>query len=351
MSDQRPLYHLALREVHSAMGARFISREGWAVPADYGDPGGEYGALRNAAAVFDRSQRSRLLVTGSDALDVLRAVFAGHVEELDEGRAMRTVALDHGGNIADLVLIARTGGISYLVSGEPGRRFETFARLERAIAPDFDARVDDRTETTCLVGLAGPGAAQVARDHLSDALPARMQLLHCVTFEFHGFRTLVIRTSDTGEDGFEFMLAPAVAQHVFETLRAAGVPPAGAESLEVARVEACIPSFEKDLARGLSPAEADLDVLLDIPGGREGRILSALLLDSPAETGDAIRARSSVSVGELRSCVASPGLNATIGLGIIDAPHALPGVAFTVGATTGTVVAKPFYRRRTATNG
>ena len=72
-------------------------------------------------------------MTGTDALDVLRNVFAGHIDDLDEGRAMRTVSLDVSGSITDLVLIARTGGIAYLVSGEPGRRLDTVAALQAAI--------------------------------------------------------------------------------------------------------------------------------------------------------------------------------------------------------------------------
>jgi aminomethyltransferase len=303
--------------------------------------------LRSGAVAFDRSNRSRILVTGTDALDVLRAVFAGHVEDLDEGRAMRTVDIGEDGNISDLVLIARTGGIAYFVSGEPGRRFETLKRLQGAIQADFDARVYDRTETTCLVGIAGPAAARSAQEQLADALPARLQPLHCVTFEFHGFRALAVRTSDTGEDGFEFMVAPAVAQHMLETLSGAGVALAGLQALEIARIEACVPAFEPDLANGLSPAEADLDALLDVPGGREGRILAALLFEGAAEQAGTPVVVSGADIGQVRSAVRSPGLNASIGLAVVDVRYSFPGQEVQVGAQTATIVAKPFFRRRT----
>lgn len=347
MSRPAPVYHLALRELHAANGAVFGVSAGWALPMRYGDPAAELAALRQQAALFDRSHRSRFLVTGTDALEVLTAVFAGHVDELEEGRAMRAVALGEDGTIQDLALVARTGGIAYLVSGEPGRRADTLARLRAAAQADYDVRIDDRTETTCLIGLAGPAAAQTANDHLSDALPARMQSLHCMAFEFHGFRALAIRTSDTGEDGFEFMLAPAVAQHLIETLVAAGIPLAGHEALEVARVEACIPAFEPDLEPGLSPAEADLDVLLDVPGGAQDRILAALLFDGMGvpPAGTPLTAGGETA-GQVRSCVRSVALNATIGLGIIDIRHALPGRELLAGADRATVVAKPFHRRR-----
>lgn len=347
MSDGQPVYHLALREAHAAMGAVFTTAEGWAVPATYGDPGLEYEALRSRAAVFDRSARSRILVTGTDAAELLGRVLAGHPEEIEEGRSRRTVALDADGSIRDLVLVSRTAGIAYFLSGEPGQRAEMVRRLHEAAPADFDVRIDDRTETTCLIGLAGPEAAQAAAAHLSEALPGRLGALHCVAFEFHGFRGMAVRASDTGEDGFELLLAPAVAQHLLETLRAAGITVAGRNALEAARVEACIPAFDPDLSPGLSPAEADLDVLLDIPGGREGRSLSALLIEGtdPPVPGSSIEA-DGAPVGGLRSCVRSPALNATVGLGIIEARHAYPGSSLMVAGVPAVVVAKPLYRRR-----
>jgi len=348
MTGPQRVYHLALRDLHAAAGANFRVADGWSLPDDYGSAEGEYRALREQAVVIDRSQRSRFMVTGTDASDVLGSVFAGHVNELEEGRAMRAVALDESGAVRDLVLIARTGGIAYLVSGEPGQREETRGRLERAAAaPDFDARIDDRTETTCLIALAGPSAEAVARQNLSDGLPARLRTMHSATFFFHGFRTLATRASDTGEDGFEFVVAPAVAQHVIETLRAAGVSLAGRIASEVARIEACIPAFAPDLVTGLSPAEAELDVLLDIPGGREGRVLSATLfqgLDVPA-AGTPVMSRGELA-GEVRSACRSWALNATIGLTLLNARFAVPGAALTVGGFPAQVAAKPLYRRR-----
>jgi aminomethyltransferase len=350
MTDSPRVYHLALRDLHAAAGARFEVRDGWSMPVDYGDWRAEHAAIREGAAMADRSQRSRFMLSGTDALDVLQVVFAGHLHDLEEGRAMRTVALDEAGNIRDLALIARTGGIAYLVSGEPGQRFETLARLNRAVRDGFDVRIDDRTESTCLLGLAGPAAQAKATEHLSEGLPARLQTLHCVTFEFHGFRALAIRTSDLGEDGFEFMLAPAVAQHIIETLQAAGVPLVGSMAQETARVEACVPAFAPDLDPGLSPAEADLDVLLGIEGGREGRMLAALVLEGEGVPGVGARVENALgAVGEVRSCVRSPSLDATIALAVLDQGDAVPGAALMVGGQRANVARKPLYRRRTAT--
>lgn len=345
MSEQR-LYRLALRDLHAAAGATFVTAGDWSLPAHYGNAGQEHAALRTAAAVFDRSQRSRIMVTGTDAETVLGSVFAGHVDELEEGRALRSVWLDELGHVGDLALIARTGGIAYLVSGEPGQREATLARLSGAVGPDFDVRIEDRTETTCAIAVAGPRTADVAAEHLAGALSARIRQLQCATFEFHGFRTLAVRTSDVGEDGLELLLAPPVAQHLVETLRAAGVPLAGQEAQEAARVESCIPAFQPDLEGGLTPAEADLDVLLDVPGGSDSRILSAVIVDGPVLDAGTRLTRAGEDVGELRSCVRSHALDATVGLAVVESRVAAPGATLDARGNRATIVAKPFYRRR-----
>lgn len=347
MSQPLRRFHLALEPLHDDHGAGFEDSAGWHVPSEYTGFEAEHRALRTAAGLFDRSDRSRFIVSGTDAVEVLSAAFAGHVRELEEGRAMRSVALDGHGEIRDLVLIARTGGIAYLVVGEPGQRVETRERLESAIASDFDARVDDRTESTCLLSIAGPAAAASVREHLADALPARLQTLHCVTFEFHGFRALAMRTSGVGEDGFDFMLAPAVAQHVLETLTAAGLPLVGRRAEDAARVESCIPAFVPDLETGLSPAEADLDVMLDVPGGRERWMLSALLFDRDASIpAGTVLVHAGRRAGEVRSSAWSPLVSGTVVLAVVEAGLALPGTDLDAGGRRGTIVAKPFYRRR-----
>lgn len=341
------VYHLALRDIHRDYGASFRVQAGWSLPAHYGDAPGEYAALRSDVVAADRSAASRVMVTGTDALDVLKATFAGHIEDLEEGRAIRAVRVDGHGLIRDVALVTRTGGIAYLVIGEPGQRQETVAALKRAMREDFDARVEDRTESTCLVAINGPQAAAFINEQLADALPARLLAMQSVTFEFHGFRALAIRTSNTGEDGFELMVAPAVAQHVFDVVRAAGKRLAGAEAWEAARVEACIPAFEPDLRGDLSPGEADLDGLLEIEPGRTRWLLSAVLFDGDAlpAVGTPLLCEGARS-GDVRSVVRSPLLDAGIGLAAVATAQALPGTRLDAGGIGATIIAKPFYRQR-----
>ncbi len=340
------LYHLALEGVYRDAGAAFQDLLGWRLPAHFGVPAAEFQTLREAAGIVERSHLSRILITGTDAADVLGAVFSGHVDELEEGRAMRTVALDDEGVIRDLVLILRTGGIAYLVVGEPTQREWTVERLRAAVGADFDVRIEDRTDSTCLIGLQGPHAEGMVRQHLADGLPARVQTMHALTFQFHGFRTLAVRTSDIGEDGYLFMVAPAVALHMIETLRGAGIPLIGETAHEWARVEACVPTYQPDLVTGLTPAEADLDILLGLEAeANPRRVLAALLIEGDAVTGDKVLLQGRAA-GEVRSAVRLPGRDGNYALALMEAAVALPGAQLDVAGNRASIVAKPFLRRR-----
>ena len=345
MSEPAGPHSLGLRDFHTAKGAVLGETAGWRVPLHYGDSEAEYRALRSTAVAFDASQRSRLLVTGTDGGEVLDAALAGHPGEIEEGRCSRATAVDDRGHVSDLALVTRTGGIAWMVIGEPGRRLPTFARLQASVRSDFDARVEDRTAGTCLVGLSGPRSAELVGRFVAEALPARLQPLQSVTFEFHGFRALAIRVSETGEDGFLFVVAPAVALHLFESLTEAGVALAGHQALEVARIEACLPAYEPDLVNGLTPTEAGLESTG--AGTDPRRRLVPFLLEEaePPSPGTPV-SRGGTVVGETRSSAWCWGVRSVGGLAIVDASEAAPGTLLDVAGKAATIVAKPIYRRR-----
>jgi aminomethyltransferase len=347
MTSPENAVRLLLNDMHAAAGATFAESCGWRLPAHYGDSLAEYRAIRGSAAAIDRSSTSRLLITGPDSLHLLGRVFGDTVGELREAEAIRAVAIDDGGAVRDFVLVTRTGGNAFLVIGEPGQRRETIDRLRGAISPDWEVSVDDRTETTCLVGIVGPEAASVVSNYLSDGLPDRVPGMYCVAFEALGFRSLAIRISDTGEDGFALMLAPGVARHAFESVRAGGVPLAGQRAQTIARVEACIPAFSPDLEVGLNPAEADLAGLVSAGSGPVRRMLSAVVVDGGIEPATGVPITlGPMAVGEVRSSVRSPLLDSTIALGVVEARCSLPGTVLDIAGRPARVVTKPFYRRR-----
>ena len=93
--------------------------------------------------------------------------------------------------------------------GSPGRGATTMAMLEAAVGEGYDVAIQDRTTTTCLVGIAGPLAAEAAAQHVNEGLPPRLPSMHASPFEFHGYRALAIRTSRRRRGRFRVHGRPA----------------------------------------------------------------------------------------------------------------------------------------------
>jgi glycine cleavage system aminomethyltransferase T len=111
-------------------------------------------------------------------------------------------------------------------------------------------------------------------------------------------------------------------------------------------VRTTVLGFAPDLEPGLSPAEADLDTLLDIDGGASDRILAAAICEATSALPPGTPVQSAgAEVGQVRSCVRSPALGAIIALALLDARVALPGSELTAGGSRLLVAGKPLYRR------
>src|SRR5215471_11254636 len=87
MSEAITQRTLALAAEHQHLRASFGKRDGWMVPLSYGDPSAEYRAVRSGpAGLIDLSMRSRLLVSGSEAVQFLNGLISND---------MKMLALDH----------------------------------------------------------------------------------------------------------------------------------------------------------------------------------------------------------------------------------------------------------------
>src|SRR5690349_24357576 len=80
MSEKSPLHDITARA-----GAAFVEEAGWLMPDRYGDVRSEYTAARERVAVFDVSHRSKIEVTGGDALSFLQGLCTNDVAGLPVG--------------------------------------------------------------------------------------------------------------------------------------------------------------------------------------------------------------------------------------------------------------------------
>jgi aminomethyltransferase len=374
---------LPLDGLHRALGARFGGFAGYDMPIQY--PAGllaEHAHTRTQAGLFDVSHMGPCFLGlpkdhGLEP-DAAHAAIAAQIERLvpadiaglKPGQVRYTMLLNAEGGVLDDLMVARppepaAQGDLYLVVNA-GCKSDDWALIAATVDPGIRlVRADDRA----LLALQGPLAAQA----LGRVIPAAPSLgfMTYARLDAGAFGTLTVaRSGYTGEDGFEILVKPDVAQAFAEALLAMDeVKPVGLGARDTLRLEAGLCLYGHDLDPTTSPIEADLGWTIqkrrrlagDFPGA--ARILQEIA-QGPARTRvgivleDKAPAREGTEihiggrqVGVVTSGGVAPSLaNKPISMGYIETAFAAPGTAVDLmvrgTARPGRVTPLPFVPHR-----
>ncbi|TAM00672.1 MAG: glycine cleavage system protein T, partial [Rhodanobacter sp.] len=153
----------------------------------------------------------------------------------------------------------------------------------------------------------------------------------------HGMPLFVARTGYTGEDGFEIILPQEHAVALWETLRAAGVTPAGLGARDTLRLEAGMNLYGQDMDEGVTPWEANLGWTVSLDGGRAfigraaleqqkaagvSRVMVGLVLDDKGVLRHGQKVLAANGEGEILSGSFAPTLDKAIAFARIPAGEA-----------------------------
>lgn len=346
----------------------------------FADPALEYAALRRAAVLLDRPERSVLEVTGTDRLDFLNRMLTQELKGIGAFQTRRSFWLNRKGRIdADLVVLEL--GDRTVLELDAHAAARTLQGLGAYLVAE-DAAIRDITPRQHRLSLHGPAAAAF----LADAIdPGTTPLPHdpraippglATRLTIAGRPVTAWRADDTGELGLEVLLAAGDAEPVFGRFAGVGLaagPPApepeafrtaprvrlaGWEAYNVARIEAGTPLYYIDFSPDSLPAETG--VLLDRVSftkgcylgqevvarmharGHSKRTLVAFRAAPPAadappdralpESGDQVFADAALSgdpIGVVTSSTISPMLGAAvIGFAAVRSPAPPPGSDF-----------------------
>jgi aminomethyltransferase len=303
---QTPLY-----DVHVAAGAAFTDFAGWQMPVRYSSDLAEHAAVRTAAGLFDLSHMGEILVVGPQAGEALDYALAGKLSAIAEGQAKYSLLLSPEGGILDDLVVYRTGADRFLVVANAANR-EVVARelLERCAA--FECLVEDESDDIALIALQGPKSEEILRNVDGFDLPGLDDLKYyraipCTYLDELGreHNVLVARTGYTGEDGFEFYLAPDAAPALWtaiaETGAGSGLVPAGLAARDTLRLEAGMPLYGHELSTETYPVQAGLGRVVALTT-KEGDFVGR----SAVEQGPPADARRAGRDGDLGHDVADP---------------------------------------------
>ncbi len=339
---------------------------GWEMPLQYRGIVEEHLAVRRRVGVFDVSHMARFFLAGADAGAVIRRTVTYDVLAMEPETGHYSVACDDAGGILDDPYVYRLGPQRWMVVGNAARREVDLEALRAAVRSGDDVELDDRTEATAMLAVQGPQAASLLGALLAPEIVGRVEPHHTTEVALVGYKALVSRTGYTGEDGFELVLAAAVAAEVWDRLLSGGAEPCGLGARDTLRLEAALALYGNDIDVTTDPFEAGLGwvVSLEDAGDFRGRAAlvgrkaagrtRALACIRAAERGPVFRHGCAVlaggaRVGGLTSGGYSPVLETSIGMGYLPVEQAKSGTRVEVEVRgrreRAEVVRRPFYRR------
>jgi len=300
---------------------------GRSVVLAYGSVAAEYEALHTRAALFDRSHRSRIRVSGERAAEMIAGLVTNDVTALAPGQGCYAAALTAKGKIvADVRVFVEESSV--LVDA-PARAAEGWAAMvKKYVNPRVAPHVDESARLRD-IGIFGSNARHIVATVTGVQAPALTALAPYahVTVEIDGERVLVASVPDLSIEGFELIVPVAVYDALWERAVEAGATPAGLEAWEIARVEAGRPEWGLDIDDATIPQEANFDELHAISytkgcyvgqetvarvhfRGHVNKHLRGVRAAGvePAPRGATLHDASGTQVGDIRTAVRSPML-------------------------------------------
>jgi aminomethyltransferase len=356
-----PLY-----EQHVALGARLVEFGGWEMPVQYSGIMEEHRAVRTQAGLFDVSHMGEFKIEGPGALAFLQHLVPNDVSRLAMNQALYTqLCLPDGGTVDDLI-IYHLADNHYMLVVNAANIDKDFAWVVQQ-AKGFDVQVTNQSDTTALLALQGP-EAQAILQPLTEVDLSTIRYYHCAPGMVDGINCIISRTGYTGEDGFELYCASADASKLWDDLLAAGkergLLPAGLGARDTLRLEAGYCLYGHELDEQTNPLEARLgwtvklnkdefigrDALLKVKEqGPKRKLIGIEMIERGVCRGGYTLYEDEQHIGTLTSGAPSPTLNKNIGMGYIEASHAVDGKTVYVDIrgkrTAALIVALPFYKR------
>ena len=209
-----------------------------------------YEALKNGAALVDRSARSVLRLTGKDPVVMLDAVLTNQVPKEPNLGIYATLLSPKGKIQADLRVLKN--GREVLVDTEPEGASVAREILSR-YAPFSRVKIEDLSagdEIWGILGLYGPCTGT-----LLDGL--QLAEHESAEIEVGGVRLLAVGVA-VPLSGFDLLAPVDELRAIRDYLLQAGVVIAGSDAYETARVEMGTPRFGSDITPENFPAEAGI---------------------------------------------------------------------------------------------
>ena len=297
-------------------------------------------ATRRGAGLFDFSFMGLYQFEDAAALEPLQS---RNLARLQTGRIAYTLLLDDEGRVVNDATVWRLpGGPWWLFSG---RRSDA-----EWIVPRAGPRV--LSGAHAVIALQGPASGAILARLAGEAQVRGLRYFDLGAFRAAGCEGWIGRIGYSGELGYELVVPAHDEARLRGALLEAGAPEGlaecGFEAADSLRIEAGYVLFDRELTGRERPREVGLGRLVERrawPREEPRRRLVGLEIGAEGP-----RARAWLPAAQVTSECDSPIFGRTLGLGFVDAEHAVPGTRVALPDGRAARVARlPFYdpsRRR-----
>jgi folate-binding protein YgfZ len=346
----------ALQDHSEGLGAASVGEyRGASMAVRFGDPQGEFAALRGSCGVYDLGFRAKISLTGGDRVRWLNGMVTNNIRDLAVGLGVYAFLLNPQGHILG-DLYAYNRGESITVDTDCGQAEKILATFDHYIIMD-DVEVTNLGEQLTALGIAGPKSRAVLAG-AGFAVP-EMRALQVQSVMWQGTECTLVRGEDEEHASYEIWLAPGSVRPLWDALLAAGAAPVGSEALELQRIVSGIPHYGVDIRERDLPQETEQARALNFnkgcyvgqeiverirSRGAVHRKFAGFVADGRLQIVAGTRiVAGEKEVGEITSAASLhlTGRDKTVALGYIRREAGVPGREVMLGAARATVVQLP----------
>jgi len=319
----------------------------------------EYAEVRDGGAgLIDISERGRIRVSGSEAVMFLNGLITNDMKTLVKHRWMPAAFPTVQGRLIGAVRVIRAAEPLFLIDTDAASREGVLKTISRfTMAGDF--YVTDVTAQTSMFTVQGKQAAAISEKVLRAGL-YDLPRYFVVDIVWQNSMVTILRSTHTGEDGFDIIVEADKAAELRQALEQAGAHPVSEETREILRVEAGIARFGRDMDETNVVTETNLEDAVSFTKGcyvgqeiivrikHRGHVAKKLTglrfeTERQIEPGAILKADGK-EIGRVTSTAVSPKVG-SIGLGYVRYEYLDAGTkVFVDDEISATVTELPFIR-------
>lgn len=221
----------------------------------------EYSALHNGALLFDRSDRTRMRISGPKAAELLTGMVTNDVSALLGGEGQYAAALTPKGKIvADLRIFALEDAFLVDTPAAAGPGWKDMVRkyINPRIAPYHDL-----TSELSDLGVFGRSSRSIVARvlEIEDKDLTALAPYANIARPFGDVTAIIARVPEMDLEGFEIFIPTQAAGSLKARFATAGVATGGKDTWEIARIESGRPQWGVDMDDTTLPQEANFDEL------------------------------------------------------------------------------------------